>query len=232
MLYCERYKMHAGMRTDGTETSQHAWLNNGYEGVDFLCNLAYADFATIHSYPDAWGMSANGGYEWLGENYYKDRMEVAKSLNKPIILEEYGMQRGYLPTRDILFKYIQDQVNSLGYACTLVWAVSHEPTTQYKYKYYGYNDGQGYVFGYTGADTDGSQSIRNQNEYIKSLTSPLSATSLDTKGPITSHGPFCTDIPPNKMHSCAIHAALGNCNSPSMLQGSYCDYSCGRCRGQ
>ena len=29
-----------GMRTDGSLEEPHSWLNNGYEGVDFVCNLA------------------------------------------------------------------------------------------------------------------------------------------------------------------------------------------------
>lgn len=219
------------MRTEGPETSEHTWINNGYEGVDFVCNLQYADFATVHSYPDAWGMSANGGYRWLGENYYKNRMEVANAANKPIILEEYGMRRGYLPTRDELFDYIHAQVNSLGYACTLVWAVSHEPTTDYQYGYYGYNDGQGYVFGYTGFDTDGSKSIQKQNKYMATSSGP-SAVSVDPRETFDSgmsYDPFCTDIPPNNKHSCAKQAAWGNCNRKWMKDGSFCDFSCGRC---
>jgi len=49
-------------------------------------------FATLHAYPDSWGMSPNGGYNWLGDNYFKDRANVAASIGKPIILEEYGMR--------------------------------------------------------------------------------------------------------------------------------------------
>jgi endo-1,4-beta-mannosidase len=219
------------MRADGPETDRHSWLNNGYEGVDFVCNLEYADFATIHSYPDAWGMTANGGYKWLGENYFKDRMEVAHSMNKPIILEEYGMQSDYLPTRDILFGYIHDQVNALGYACTLVWAVSHEPSSTYQYGYYGYNDGQGYVFGYTGADTDGVKSIQQQNKYISELSDVAGSAgnSMETPPSTPSHGPFCTDTPPNRKQTCVTQAARGNCNTKWMLEGAYCEYSCGRC---
>lgn len=220
-----------GMRTDGPKTSEHDWLNNGYEGVDFACNLQYADFATVHSYPDAWGMSANGGYKWLGENYYKDRMEVANAAEKPIILEEYGMRRGYLPTRDTLFEFIQNQVNSLGYACTIVWSVSHEPTTQYQYGYYGYNDGQGYVFGYTGADTDGSNSVQNQYKYTSSLyQAPAALADAFGAGSVSANGPFCTDKPPNKKLSCASQVVRGNCNTQWMIDGSYCEYSCGRCK--
>lgn len=164
-----------GMRANGSNQEPHSWINNGYEGVDFVCNLQYADFATIHSYPDAWGMSAtDGGYQWLGDNYFKDRRDIAHSMNKPIILEEYGMRRGYLPERKTLFDFIHQQVVDLDYSCSIVWGVSHEPKTPYQYGYYGYNDGQGYVFGYTGDDTDGSDSVVSQYKVMSDKTESAS----------------------------------------------------------
>jgi hypothetical protein len=70
-------------------------------------------FATLHTYADQWGMSADGGYKWLGENYFKDRKELASSLGKPIIYEEYGMmgqgkqeRQKVLRQSDDLFGYI------------------------------------------------------------------------------------------------------------------------------
>jgi hypothetical protein len=41
-----------GMRTDGSTKEPHSWLNRGYEGVDFKCNLAApsVSFGTIHAY--------------------------------------------------------------------------------------------------------------------------------------------------------------------------------------
>jgi len=29
-----------GMRSNGDTSEPHAWINNGYEGVDFDCNLS------------------------------------------------------------------------------------------------------------------------------------------------------------------------------------------------
>ena len=43
-------------------------------------------------------MKAPDGYTWLGENFFKDRQQLATSYNKPIIYEEYGMvASGELP---------------------------------------------------------------------------------------------------------------------------------------
>ena len=45
-----------GMRTEGNPSEPHSWLNNGYDGVSFVCNLKQKDvsFATLHAYPDSW----------------------------------------------------------------------------------------------------------------------------------------------------------------------------------
>ena len=82
-----------GMRTNGSTAEPHSWINTGYEGVDFECNLGAPniDFGTVHAYPDAWGIPANN-YNWLDDNFFKDRAAIAKSVNKPLILEEYGMR--------------------------------------------------------------------------------------------------------------------------------------------
>ena len=81
------------MRAEGSTEEPHSWLNNGYDGVDFVCNLKApsVDFATMHLYPDSWGIPTDG-YKWLGPNYIQDRAAVAKQIDKPIILEEYGMR--------------------------------------------------------------------------------------------------------------------------------------------
>jgi mannan endo-1,4-beta-mannosidase len=161
-----------GMRTNGSTAEPHSWINTGYEGVDFECNLAVpdVDFGTVHAYPDQWGMSPDGGYTWLEENFFDDRANIAKSLNKPLILEEYGMRaQGYLPSREPLFDFIHESVNNASYACTLVWAVSHYSTdTGTNGTLFGANDGQGYVFGYDG---DGSRSVLAQYQYQNSKVS-------------------------------------------------------------
>jgi len=41
-----------GHRTNGSTAEPHSWINTGYEGVDFECNLAVPDidFGTVHAY--------------------------------------------------------------------------------------------------------------------------------------------------------------------------------------
>jgi hypothetical protein len=63
--------------------------------------------------PCSWGISASN-YAWLGPNFIEDRAAIASAAGKPIILEEYGMRPGYLPSRDTLLNYLQDEANAAG----------------------------------------------------------------------------------------------------------------------
>jgi len=125
--------------------------------------------------PDQWGIPPSG-LEWMEENYFDDRAQIARSLNKPLIFEEYGMRaQGYLPSREPLFDFFHDSVNEAGYACTLVWAVSHYSTDAgTNGTLFGANDGQGYVFSYDG---DGSQSVLEQYQFQNSRVSDLAGLS-------------------------------------------------------
>jgi hypothetical protein len=80
--------------------------------------------------------------------------------------------QGKLPSRETLFDFFHESVNDAGYACTLVWAVSHQSTDSGTNEtLYGANDGQGYVFYYDG---DGSRSVLAQYQYQQSRVSNLS----------------------------------------------------------
>lgn len=68
----------------------------------------------------SWGISASN-YAWLGPNFIEDRAAIASAAGKPIILEEYGMRPGYLPSRDTLLNYLQDEANAAG-VCVRPWA--------------------------------------------------------------------------------------------------------------
>lgn len=237
-----------GYRSEGNSDAQYGWLNNGLKGADFTCNVCNTDisFATIHTYPDSWAMS---DYQWLGENYIRDRADVAHSCGKPIILEEYGMgtSRNYLPSREPLFDYLHDEANAAGYACTLVWAVAPYTATG---DLLGSNDGQGYVFSYDG---DGAASIKAQYAYsngnqngglggpepgdgvvlLPEGTPPPSL--LPSTSSVLSGCPECTNIPPDGTvfilsdggDICFQLAEDGRCSDSDLATS--CNLSCGRC---
>lgn len=65
------------------------WDYCGGEGVDFekLISLDSIDFGTYHLYPDGWQRSVEWGTQWI-----KDHINTGKKVNKPVILEEYGIK--------------------------------------------------------------------------------------------------------------------------------------------
>ena len=60
---------------------------SGYEGVDFVKNLAIRtiDYGTVHVYPDQWGYN----YSWVN-TWITQHNAVGKAANKPVVLEEYA----------------------------------------------------------------------------------------------------------------------------------------------
>jgi mannan endo-1,4-beta-mannosidase len=113
-----------GYRADGaTNCCHNNWVNGGFKGEDFTKNTALPtiDFATVHVYPDHWQIEAKE-YDWIGPNYIADRAKVAHAAGKPIIMEEYGMENGYM-NRDALLSYLTREAAANDYAGSLVWAV-------------------------------------------------------------------------------------------------------------
>jgi endo-1,4-beta-mannosidase len=162
-----------GFKADPNAQEPNSWINNGYQGGDFVCNinLPSIDFGTLHLYADQWGFTPST-YTWLGDNFIKDRASIAATAGKPIMLEEYGMgvkaSGNFLPTRNELLKYYVAEANKNNYGSSMVWAVSHYSTDTGNTGFlFGSNDGQGYVFGYDG---DGSNSTLTQYAYMKAKT--------------------------------------------------------------
>ncbi|KAK9839059.1 hypothetical protein WJX74_008591 [Apatococcus lobatus] len=73
------------------------WCTAGSKGVDFAGNLALANisFGTVHAYPQLFAIpfSALGDYDnytWTNTYFIASRAAMAKSVGKPLILEEFG----------------------------------------------------------------------------------------------------------------------------------------------
>jgi mannan endo-1,4-beta-mannosidase len=180
-----------GYRTKGPSTmssGKHVWINNGLKGVDFARNCAdpNIDACTIHAYPDNWGYSADQ-YRNYGKDFMADRAAVARSLNKPILMEEYGMRKGYLPTRDELMRYLQNEAEKAGFACSLVWSASVGNI--------GKDRGSSYIFKY---GEDGSAALA---EAYYNETPPSTP---------------CKDVPPSADYTCAQQKKWGKCGESWM----------------
>ncbi len=65
------------------------WTLQAEGGVDHeaLTELKNVDFGTFHLYPDHWNKSQQWGVEWI-----ESHLQVARSLGKPTVLEEYGLR--------------------------------------------------------------------------------------------------------------------------------------------
>lgn len=155
-----------GYRTSGdTSCCVNNWMNGGVKGVDFDRNVKdpHIDFATVHAYPDNWGVPASD-YKWYGPNFIRDRARIAHAAGKPIIMEEYGVRAGYLPTRTELLDYLQDEANAHGYAGSLVWALRHLDSQT-----------GGYVFSYS---QDGAAAILDQVDWASGQVRRLKSGGL------------------------------------------------------
>ena len=64
-----------------------SYAYSGYEGVDFIKNLAIPtlDYGTFHLYPSSWGYNLTWGNEWI-----KQHDAAGKAASKPVVFEEYG----------------------------------------------------------------------------------------------------------------------------------------------
>ncbi|KAG9024929.1 hypothetical protein FS837_005136 [Tulasnella sp. UAMH 9824] len=100
-----------GLTGDGT------YPYTAYEGLDFPTNLAISsiDFGTAHLYALPWGATSDPvgwGLQWIINHY-----NVQKQLNKPVILEEYGINSNQYST----YQTWLSTVVSSGLAGDLIW---------------------------------------------------------------------------------------------------------------
>jgi mannan endo-1,4-beta-mannosidase len=169
-----------GFLNDPDAQEPNSWIDNGYEGVDYWCNIQSpdVDFATIHAYPDQWGMKPPDGYTWLADNFFKRRAQLAHSLGKPIILEEYGQAKNFYGDRDTLLGWIHKQANDNQFGCTLVWAVTTRGSDGTVFG----KDDQGYVFLY-GEDGTIAWRIQVVQMKINMINDTINAMKREQQGP-------------------------------------------------
>ncbi|KZV63769.1 glycoside hydrolase family 5 protein [Peniophora sp. CONT] len=104
------------------------WLYQGTLGVDTvaLTNISTIDFGTFHMYPLGYGQTADPiGF---GSQYIADHAAVQKELNKPMILEEFGVTQ---PDVDQVTAYTQWYKDLIADGLTgdLIWQAGSSFTT-------------------------------------------------------------------------------------------------------
>ena len=110
--------------------SKHQWIHNGSKGVDFVRNagIKNIDFLTVHLYPDNWNIPTSD-LNWFDRCVIQHRAEIAKRVQKPIILEETGFsanpdgygQKVYKEDRPYYLSFMLQAVTRAGFSGTLVW---------------------------------------------------------------------------------------------------------------
>jgi mannan endo-1,4-beta-mannosidase len=60
-------------------------------GTDFLADTAAVDFASVHVYPEAWGVAPPRIAE-AGERWIEEHARIAAQLGKPLIVGEFGLK--------------------------------------------------------------------------------------------------------------------------------------------
>ncbi|KAK9902791.1 hypothetical protein WJX75_006160 [Coccomyxa subellipsoidea] len=201
-----------GYRADGPTNPPHNnWINGGFKGVDPVGNIACPniDFLTLHVYPDNWAIEAYE-FDWVNVNFIRDRAAIAHAQNKPFIIEETGMKKGYLSSRDTLLNSLFAEANNNNAGATMIWEWIAWQINDYSYDF---SVGQ-----------DGSNAERAQINYMNSKSG--GAPSKGGSPPSTPPS-GCTDTPPDSTYTCAQQAGWGQCGQ-SWMQG-FCAQSCGRC---
>lgn len=64
------------------------WLFDGTAGAAFSMNSALSDidFASIHLYPQSWGLTSSTGNRWIS-----DHIRLAAAVGKPLVIGEFGV---------------------------------------------------------------------------------------------------------------------------------------------
>lgn len=105
------------------------WTYEANDGVDHaaLTALPSIDFGTFHNYPDHWGTTMEWAKKWI-----VDHLKIARELDKPTIMEEYGKIVGRAqgntgpitsgwPKREQAYRTWNELMLKRGGNGTLVW---------------------------------------------------------------------------------------------------------------
>jgi mannan endo-1,4-beta-mannosidase len=103
-------------------------LYNGTHGVDFdaILELPAIDFGTYHMYPQFWNRP---DYLDFAAQWISDHMSAARLANKPVLLEEFGLQNdsalAAFGSRDDIYSHWLQNIRDGGGAGALLWMLGN-----------------------------------------------------------------------------------------------------------
>ncbi|KZV73344.1 glycoside hydrolase family 5 protein [Peniophora sp. CONT] len=102
------------------EPGNSNFLYAGIFGVDStaLTNISTIDFGTFHMYPFSWSQTTDP--VGFGDQWILDHSTVQKQLNKPMILEEFGVTQAELDQATTYTQWYSDVIKD-GLSGDLIW---------------------------------------------------------------------------------------------------------------
>ena len=168
---------------DYKKECQHVY--NGEGGVDFeaIMKLDDIDFGTYHLYPEAWGVT-NEHLEW-GNKFILDHIKVGKEVNKPVILEEFGINSTLGRNRELIYTEWLETIYQNDGAGALFWMYASIDTSD--------NAADGYY-----PDYDGFCIIENDQKHpelqvLKDYASLFSGNIIGFSDNVYVLSPYTTD---------------------------------------
>ncbi len=106
------------------------WAYNGFAGIDGdrILELENIGYGTFHLYPTHWGETfdydaADSGSKWITKH-----VEAAQKVNKPTVLEEFGITKTGVENRDYVYEVWTNLAVSSGLNGTMFWILSGKDT--------------------------------------------------------------------------------------------------------
>lgn len=115
----QNHLLSTGMEGFSSDNPNGGWMENGNEGTDYVSSTSIPeiDVATMHLYPDSWGLDENASLNWI-----YSRIDKAKRIGKPVYLGEFGIRDKN--KRDAIYNSWYSESISRGINGILFWLLS------------------------------------------------------------------------------------------------------------
>ncbi len=108
-----------------SDVDDSEWAYKGSSGVDFERNLSIEtiDYGTFHLYPEHWGDTFDNPVK-SGNKWIEEHAKAAEAVGKPLVLEEYGIQKSGRHNRDYVYESWLHTAEASGIDGTMFWILT------------------------------------------------------------------------------------------------------------